>query len=110
MWMVDPKLMCNRHLLGEHGELHKFIPSFNKKYKIAGRIYPKVQVQLSSYFERHEELAQEMLLRGMNHNSPISVPDFSYLPAEHYLAKVDVQISIQDLVGRCSECRKRLEK
>lgn len=84
MWMINPKLLCNRHLLGEHGELHKFLPSFHKKHKVDGRIYPIVQIELSSYKARHDELATEMLARGFNHNSPINeadLPDFSYLPS-----------------------------
>jgi hypothetical protein len=24
MWMIDPVLLCRKHLLGEHGEIHKF--------------------------------------------------------------------------------------
>ena len=63
MWMIDPKLMCDQHLLGEHGELHKFIPSFHKKYKVTNRVSPVVQIELSSYQERHDELAEEMLSR-----------------------------------------------
>ena len=34
MWMIDPTLLCRKHLLGEHGELHKFIPSFRKQYSV----------------------------------------------------------------------------
>jgi hypothetical protein len=106
MWMIDPKLMCDQHLLGEHGELHKFIPSFHKKYKVTNRVSPVVQIELSSYQERHDELAEEMLSRGMNHKSPLpKLPDFSYLPDEHYNAKVDIENSIKDLRIRCRRCK-----
>lgn len=104
MWMIEPRRLCARHLLGEHGELHKFVPSFKKQYSIDKRIYPVVQIELSAYKERHDELADEMLRRGMNHKSPIEVPDFSYLPKEQYEAKVDTDISIRDLRDRCTEC------
>ena len=106
MWMINPKLLCNKHLLGEHGELHKFIPSFHKKYSIDNRVSPIVQIELSSYQSRHDELATEMLDRGMNHKSPLpELPDFSYLPDEHYRAKVDINISMRDLKNRCGECK-----
>jgi len=107
MCMIDPKRLCNKHLVGEHGELHKFIPSFNKKYKIDKRISPVVQIELSSYQSRHEELAEEMLNRGMNHKSPLpKLPNFSYLPREQFEAKVDKNISKKDLHERCNDCRR----
>jgi hypothetical protein len=106
MWMIKPELLCNKHLLGEHGELHKFIPSFHKKYSVTNRVSPVVQIELSSYQSRHDELASEMLSRGMNHKSPLpKLPDFSYLPSEHYSAKVDINISIKDLKDRCEDCK-----
>ena len=37
MWMVNPKVLCMQHLLWEHNELHKHLPSFMKKHSIAGR-------------------------------------------------------------------------
>ena len=105
MWMIDPQLLCRKHLLGEHGELHKFIPSFHKKHKIDNRVAPVVQIELSSYQSRHDELATEMLRRGMNHKSPLpELPDFTYLPTHQYEAKVNKDISIKDLKERCEEC------
>ena len=106
MWMINPQMLCNKHLLGEHGELHKFIPSFRKKYRIDNRVSPVVQIELSSYQSRHDELATEMLSRGMNHKSPLpELPDFSYLPQHQYEAKVDKNISIKDLKDRCENCK-----
>ncbi len=108
--MIDPRKLCDQHLLGEHGELHKFIPSFHKKYRVTRRIEPVVQIELSSYQKRHDELAEEMISRGMNHQSPLpELPDFSYLPDEHYSAKVDIEKSIMDLKERCPKCRRKLE-
>lgn len=109
MWMVAPQYLCNKHLLGEHGELHKFLPSFHKKYQVKRRINPVVQIELTSYQQRHDDLAEEMLSRGMNHKSPLPpLPDFSYLPIEHYQAKVDINVSVADLQSRCVECKSRL--
>ena len=106
MWMVQPELLCNKHLLGEHGELHKFLPSFHKKYSVTNRVSPVVQIELSSYQSRHDELAGEMLSRGMNHQSPLpELPDFSYLPNADYNAKVDINKSIEDLQIRCEDCK-----
>ena len=109
--MIKPSLLCNQHLLGEHGELHKFIPSFKKQYKVSKRINPVVQIELTSYKKRHDDLAKEMLSRGMNHKSPINeLPDFSYLPKPHYNAIVDIKQSIKDLKERCVHCKKLIEE
>lgn len=48
---------------------------------------------------------------GKPHASPLpELPDFSYLPPEHYNAKVDVENSKRDLKARCPKCRERIEK
>ena len=58
-------------------------------------INPKL-LELSSYQSRHDEIATEMLSRGMNHKSPLpELPDFSYLPRHQYEAKVDRDDHVQ---------------
>jgi hypothetical protein len=101
MWMVDPKFLCRKHLLGEHGEIHKHRHNFVKKHRMAGRLG---QIEPISMQRRHDELALELLKRGYNHNSPFEQPDVSYLPEMF----VDIEASIQDLKDRCEECRKLL--
>jgi len=103
MWMIDPKKMCDRHLLGEHGEIHKFRHVFTKKHKIAGRFG---QIEPAKMEERHNELAQEMLRRGMNHNSPYVQPDLSHLSKHDRFGTVNVSVSIADLCYRCTACRR----
>ena len=38
MWMVDPSLLCRKHLLGEHLECHMFVGTINKNISIKGYI------------------------------------------------------------------------
>lgn len=108
MWMINPKLLCKKHLLGEHFELHKFKLSFVKQHSITKRISPVVQIEPNAMESRHDELAKEMLSRGMNHKSPFTQPDISYLPIAESSAVVDIQNSLNDLSNRCSECAKRI--
>jgi hypothetical protein len=105
MWMIDPKLLCRKHLLGEHGEIHKFKHNFEKKHSINKRI-EQGQIEPDSMEVRHNELASEMLRRGYNHKSPYSIPDLSYLNNEQRYFKVDRRKAIVDLHSRCEECRK----
>lgn len=106
MWMIPPQLLCNKHLLGEHGELHKFRHGFVKGHSITGRIFPIVQIEPESMKIRHDELALEMIARGMNHKSPYELPDLSYLPNHERFARVNLLQSRQDLIQRCKICRK----
>lgn len=105
--MVDPRVMCAKHLLGEHGEIHKHRHNFVKKHSIRGRVIPKVQIEPSSMKSRHDVLADEMRLRGMNHKSPYEMPDISHLPDDVRLARVLIHESIADLHDRCPLCKER---
>lgn len=108
MWMIKTIYLCNRHLLGEHSELHKHRHVFVKKQKINSRMFPIVQIVPSEMQNRHNELVVEMVKRGMNHKSPYEQPDVSYLSDEYLNAKVDLNYNIQDLFDRCEKCRKRI--
>ena len=109
MWMVDPKVLCDKHLLGEHGEIHKHRHNFVKQHSIAKRISPVVQIEPSAMESRHNVLAEEMLRRGMNHQSPFLQPSIAYLPIAEQLAVVDIHNSLNDLSNRCSECCDRIK-
>lgn len=107
MWMVDPALMCDQHLLGEHGELHKHRPSFVKRHSIRGRVEAQdgPQIEPEAMQARHDALAAELLRRGFNHRSPFEQPDLSYLPPLHHKATVDRVTSLVELLRRCDSCR-----
>ncbi|HLD91738.1 MAG TPA: pyrimidine dimer DNA glycosylase/endonuclease V [Patescibacteria group bacterium] len=104
MWMVDPKILCKNHLLGEHGEIHKFFKQFVKKYNMNGRAG---QIEPKSMKQRHDELVNEMINRGYNHNSPYSQPDVDYL---NHMCSVDKDKSLELLLDRCEHCSERLRR
>ena len=111
MWMVDPKVLCRKHLLGEHGEIHKHLPSFRKGHSVAGRFSPVVQIQLNALKSRHDELATEMVRRGYNHKSPlVNVPDLCKIYKDYFHLEVDIVNSAFDLMNRCEDCKKRMER
>lgn len=68
MWMIDPSLLCR---MGCHGEIHKHRHNYVKKHRIDGRIYPVVQIEPASMKIEHDRLAEEMIKRGYNHQSPL---------------------------------------
>lgn len=102
MWMVNPEILCRKHLLGEHGEIHKHRHNFVKGHSIEGR---RGQIDPAKMEERHDELAAEMLRRGFNHRSPFTQPDLSAYDLSGH--GVDVDRSLADLIERCPECRER---
>ena len=106
MWMVDPRLLCRQHLLGEHGELHKHLHNWRKKHAIDGRVRVN-SIEPRAYKSRHDALAEEMLRRGMNHRSPLEQPDFAYLPDHLRNARVDQEAALRLLIDRCARCRVR---
>lgn len=110
MWMINPKFLCRKHLLGEHGEIHKHRHNFVKKHSIKGRIYPVVLIEPKKMEERHNDLSREMIRRGYKHESHYEMPDINYLTLKEYFSRVNVDLSISELKSRCPECRKRMEE
>ena len=105
MWMINPKLLCRRHLAGEHFELHKFRHNFVKGHSIKGRIG---QIEPAAMSTRHNELASEMLSRKMNHKSPYELPDLSHYNLDGFT--IDKEVSISDLTKRCPECAAKIKE
>lgn len=103
MWMVNPRVMCRQHLLGEHVEHHMFVGSINKGLAMTGYI-EKNLLEPMSLSDRHAALVEEMERRGYNHKSPLPPADIDYLPFSEKFAKVDIQSAQEDLRSRCPEC------
>lgn len=97
--MVDPKIMCRQHLLGEHRELHALVGIIRRGTSLAGYSRNNL-IETRLLAERHDNLVDEMLWRGYDHHSPLS----------H--TSVDVGIvyredALIELLRRCPECRER---
>jgi len=109
MWMVPPEILCRKHLLGEHVEIHMFLAHLNKKKGIQGFLKNNC-LEPRSIFQRHEDLAKELTNRGYNHNSPIKEEDLkivSELPLECQYWKINIEENLNNLLKRCSICRTR---
>lgn len=100
MWMINPRLLCKTHLLGEHFEIHKHRHNFVKGHSIDGR---RGQIEPEKMRIRHDELAEEMTARGMSHKSPYEQPDLSKYNLQGFV--VDKEESLQELQKRCPKCK-----
>lgn len=98
MWKVDPKVLCTKHLLGEHVEMHMFVGTIRKGVSMDGYIVGGL-VETQHIKSRHDELAAEMVRRGMNHKSPME--NLSVAPA----GSVNVEGNLVELARRCPTCR-----
>ena len=104
MWMVNPAVMCNKHLLGEHVECHMLVGHLQRKRQITNYIRLNL-LQPKNLRERHDQLVQEMKKRRMQHKSALPKYDLSYLPKEHRFYVVNAEESLIELSKRCSNCR-----
>ena len=102
MWMVDPRIMCRQHLLGEHAEIHMFIGTISRGKSVRGYL-EKGLLEVHSLYARHEELVEEMKRRGYNHSSGI---DEKWKNAEKRGA-IDRKKNLEELLKCCSRCKLR---
>jgi hypothetical protein len=102
MWMVNPKIMCRQHLLGEHVEIHMFAGTLDHNRTVKGYL-EKGLLEVHNMYGRHEELVKEMTRRGYNHCSPL---DEKWRHAEK-LGKVDREKNLEELLKRCPRCKRR---
>lgn len=104
MWNVPPELMCDKHLIAEHVEMHMFEGSFRAGKKVAG--YIRLGLLDCGYIKsRHDLLAEEMLRRGKKHVTLMPVN-----PTELNDKSVDTTFNIVELGRRCGACRIGLMK
>ncbi len=99
MWNLNPRKMCNQHLLGEHVELHMFVGCINKKIKLKGYVN-KGLVEIHNIKKRHFQIAKEMIRREFNHNSEL--PKFKVFKA----GKINTILNKKELNKRCKKCFK----
>jgi len=113
MWMVDPKIMCRQHLLGEHLECHMFISSISIGKRVTGFLRNNL-LEPASIKSRHDILAAEMNRREYKHNSPLSENQYYKAVTKLSLADRAVYIdnikSLAVLRSRCNECGLRYRK
>ena len=102
MWNVNTGQMCNKHLLGEHVEMHMFVGTLNQKKSIQGYL-DKGLVEVHNIKKRHEEIAGEMKKRGFNHKSDLKRYKMDRI------GTVDVKENKLELAKRCKDCRRKLK-
>jgi hypothetical protein len=104
-WLVNPILLCRKHLLGEHVEHHMFMGSISRGKSVEGFLKGGL-LEPKTLQDRHEQLVGEMIARGYNHQSPLIDVSIEHLSD----GKIDIDRNIEDLRSRCKECAMRIEQ
>jgi len=99
MWNVDPRVMCNQHILGEHLEVHMFVNAIIAGKKLDGFIR-NGKVEVRNLRTRHYQLVKQMEHLGMNHLSPLPVFTNPYVED----GEVDLKESLRTMAFRCFKC------
>lgn len=106
MWKVPPNIMCRKHLLGEHVELHMFVGTLRHGMDLKNSRYVSDGlVEIHNIKNRHDELVAEMQHRGYKHKTPIEHGDYNECTA----GSIIVKDNIEELRRRCPDCRRRME-
>lgn len=109
MWMTKPSGMCDKHLLGEHVELHMFLGSMRRGTSMRGFLDNNMLEPLSIYY-RHAEIAREMEARGMKHKSPMTKDEADkgvgmLVDGDRLWTTIDHVAAREELHRRCPQCR-----
>jgi hypothetical protein len=75
IWDISVERLCDKHLLGEHLELHA-IWAILTDHKKGYSKHPETlrwKGKLKALYKVHQNIASEMSKRGFNHNSPLSI-------------------------------------
>ena len=73
IWDIEPALLCRKHLLGEHRELHAVRSILTQDRKGYAR-HPETlrwHGRLAALYTRHESLVAEITRRGYRHATPL---------------------------------------
>jgi hypothetical protein len=75
IWDVEPKILCRKHLLAEHRELHGLWNILTKHHGQGGYArHPETLRwvgKLKALYNRHEKLVAEFAVRGYQHRTPL---------------------------------------
>ncbi len=97
--------MCDKHLLGQHIELHMIVGCIKKNKSLRGYL-EKGLISLHNISYWHGRIIWEMANRGMNHRSPLK----KFNESKYRMGNVDAKKNLKELASRCLNCRNRISE
>lgn len=111
VWDIDQKLLCDRHLLGEHNEIHAIWSVITRGLK-GYSSHPETKRwkgSLKALYLRHEATAREMERRGFNHKSALDKRRATGKATQDELVD-PIEVQERLLSGKDKECAGRIRK
>jgi len=122
-WMVNPLILCQKHILGEHAEHHMFCGTFRKRLNIQGYIDNNLLEPLAIP-QRHDVLAFDLIRRQrFKNNGSIKNEHKTWIDHDGYVEnlinylsesqkyhKINVENALYTLMSRCDLCKERLNQ
>ncbi|HTE58847.1 MAG TPA: pyrimidine dimer DNA glycosylase/endonuclease V [Solirubrobacteraceae bacterium] len=105
IWDLEPALLCDRHLLGEHRELHAIWAILTAGKRGYAR-HPETlrwSDRLAALYARHDAQVAEMSRRGFRHASPLD-PRLATGAAEQTDLIDSVEAQRERLASRACGC------
>lgn len=106
IWDVSPFILCRKHLLGEHRELHAIWTVLTKNKKGYSK-HPETLRwvgKLKALFYRHDALVLEMQSRGYNHLSPLDEKEATGDSYQHIFINTEKE-QLEILKGKNCSCK-----
>lgn len=99
MWFISPKLLCSRHIRGEHQECHCAYKAYTSgNFNCKGFVNGLVDfIRLK---DRHDELVAEMKARGWKHDDLEIIENVNLESAP-----ININHNLDELKIRCKDCR-----
>lgn len=111
VWDIDPKLLCDRHLLGEHNEIHAIWSIITNNLK-GFSSHPETRRwhgKLRALYLRHGNTAGEMERRGFKHRSPLDERFATGKEAQDELLD-PVEVQERLLSEKDADCAERIRR
>ncbi len=108
IWDLEPALLCDRHLLGEHRELHAIWAILTTGKRGYAR-HPETlrwRGRLAALYARHDAQVGEMSRRGFRHASPLN-PRLATGAAQQTELIDPVEAQRERLAGHACGCPSR---
>lgn len=108
MWNIEPRLLCEKHLIQEHSDMHEIVFRFQLGLEVVGFVRDG-SIDPTGVYVRHLNLEAEMTRRGATKFSPISFVQWRALSQWYGSQLIDVGQSLTELKNLCEACRANIK-
>lgn len=106
MWMLNPRILCTKHLTIEHDDIHRLINLLITDSRIEDYDFID-NIQFKGVIKRHDAIVCELLRRNIFHTTPLEKNDINIenIPDHMKSYVVDSKLSLKDLLIECNRCK-----